>query len=47
MKNASNEIKMNKKAMAKKWVVRVFALLLSLLLVGGSFYYLFAFFSSL
>ena len=47
MKNANTEIKMTKKAMAKKWAVRVFALLLSLLLVGGSFYYLFAFFSSL
>jgi hypothetical protein len=47
MKNANHEIKMTKKAAAKKWVVRVFALLLSLLLVSGTFYYLIAFFSSL
>lgn len=47
MKNANNEIKMTKKAMAKKWAIRVFALLLSLLLVGSTFYYLIAFFSSL
>jgi len=47
MKNENHEIKMTKKAMAKQWTVRVFALLLSLLLVGGTFYYLFAFFVSL
>ena len=47
MKNTNMETKMTKKALAKKWVIRIFALLLSLLLVGGSFYYLFAFFASL
>ncbi len=47
MKNANHETNMTKKAQTQKWIVRIFALLLSLLLVGGSFYYLFAFFASL
>lgn len=47
MKSTSYETKMTKKAAVKKWVIRIFALLLSLLLISGTFYYLFAFFSSL
>jgi hypothetical protein len=39
MKSANNEIKMTKKAMTKKWAVRIFAILLSLLMVGGTLYY--------
>ena len=37
----------HKKENTRKWIVRIFALLLALLLVSGTFYYLFVFIASL
>ena len=42
MKNLNAENKMNKKESRRKLLIRIFALVLSLLMVGGSLYYLFA-----
>ena len=42
MKNLNNENKANNKENRRKWLIRIFALVLSLLMVGGSLYYLFA-----
>ena len=42
MKNLNNETQMTKKERNRKLIIRIFALFLSLLLVGGSLYYLFA-----
>jgi hypothetical protein len=47
MKTNHHEQKINKKENTRKWIVRIFALLLALLLVSGTFYYLFVFIASL
>lgn len=43
MKNNHNEPKISKAERRRKWIVRAFALLLALILVGGSFYSLILF----
>lgn len=42
MKNLNTENKMNKKESRRKLLIRIFALVLSFLMVGGCLYYLFA-----
>ena len=42
MKNLNNETQMTKKERNRKLLIRVFALVLSFLMIGGSLYYLFA-----
>jgi hypothetical protein len=40
MKTKQNQPKMSKKERTRKWIARIFALLLALLMVGGTFYYI-------
>ena len=47
MKTNQHEHKTNKKDVVRKWIVRAFALLLALLMVGGTFYYLIVFIAEL
>ena len=42
MKNLNTETKANTKESRRKLLIRIFALVLSFLMVGGSLYYLFA-----
>lgn len=42
MKNLNTENKVNSKESRRKLLIRIFAFLLSFLMVGGSLYYLFA-----
>jgi hypothetical protein len=42
MKNLNTETKVNTKESRRKLLIRIFALVLSFLMVGGSLYYLFA-----
>lgn len=42
MKNLNNESKTNKKESRRKLLIRIFALVLSFLMVSGCLYYLFA-----
>ena len=42
MKNLNTENKVNKNESRRKLLIRIFALVLSFLMIGGSLYYLFA-----
>ena len=40
MKTKQTEPKISKRERTRKWLVRIFAMLLALLMVGGVFYYI-------
>ena len=42
MKPNQTEHKLSKKENTRKWLARIFAMLLAILMVGGTFYYLLA-----